>query len=226
MNHIAVSIMLAGTVLGAHSANAATFFEGNSAAIDNKVHAFSDISHPDNGTSVFGITDAENELVKYTSTETIQITSGSGYAQISDGSGPESWDNVTIALDSNPFGFTGIEFAISFLNSDVSNSDKGILTVTANFLDPLASSQIFTVNDFKNPANRSFYLLADSGEVFKSISLSSGVDRFSQLKQTDLLLAQTGAVPEPATWAMMIVGFGVVGASMRRRKARVSYAMA
>lgn len=26
-----------------------------------------------------------------------------------------------------------------------------------------------------------------------------------------------GAVPEPATWAMMILGFGIVGASMRRR---------
>jgi hypothetical protein len=26
------------------------------------------------------------------------------------------------------------------------------------------------------------------------------------------------AVPEPATWAMMIVGFGGVGALMRRRR--------
>lgn len=32
------------------------------------------------------------------------------------------------------------------------------------------------------------------------------------------------AVPEPATWAMMILGFGVVGASMRRKAAKVSYA--
>lgn len=29
----------------------------------------------------------------------------------------------------------------------------------------------------------------------------------------------TGAVPEPATWAMMIVGFGLVGAASRRRRA-------
>ena len=35
-----------------------------------------------------------------------------------------------------------------------------------------------------------------------------------------------GAVPEPATWAMMIGGFGIAGASMRRRrnKAKVTYA--
>ncbi|MFW2850490.1 PEPxxWA-CTERM sorting domain-containing protein [Sphingomonas sp. TX0543] len=31
--------------------------------------------------------------------------------------------------------------------------------------------------------------------------------------------AAGGAVPEPATWALMILGFGVVGGAMRRRKA-------
>lgn len=29
---------------------------------------------------------------------------------------------------------------------------------------------------------------------------------------------QSGAVPEPATWAMMIAGFGLMGASLRRRR--------
>lgn len=40
-------------------------------------------------------------------------------------------------------------------------------------------------------------------------------------------LVSLAAVPEPATWAMMIVGFGAVGASLRRRRAmdaRVRYA--
>ena len=32
------------------------------------------------------------------------------------------------------------------------------------------------------------------------------------------LKVNTSAVPEPATWAMMLVGFGAVGASMRRRR--------
>jgi PEP-CTERM motif len=31
-----------------------------------------------------------------------------------------------------------------------------------------------------------------------------------------------GAVPEPATWAMMIAGFGLVGAGMRRRATKVA----
>lgn len=38
-------------------------------------------------------------------------------------------------------------------------------------------------------------------------------------------LAAPAAVPEPATWAMMIVGFGTIGAAMRRRPVRsVSFA--
>jgi hypothetical protein len=38
-------------------------------------------------------------------------------------------------------------------------------------------------------------------------------------------LAFLSGVPEPATWAMMMAGFGCVGFSMRRRPRRVSYAV-
>jgi hypothetical protein len=34
----------------------------------------------------------------------------------------------------------------------------------------------------------------------------------------------SGAVPEPATWAMALGGFGAVGAAMRRRRSKVAYA--
>ncbi len=35
---------------------------------------------------------------------------------------------------------------------------------------------------------------------------------------------KVGAVPEPATWGMMILGFGAMGAAMRRRRTTVSFA--
>lgn len=44
-----------------------------------------------------------------------------------------------------------------------------------------------------------------------------GTDQQGQLVVTDL-----GVVPEPASWAMMIAGFGLVGGAMRRRVARIA----
>ncbi|WP_258048350.1 PEPxxWA-CTERM sorting domain-containing protein [Sphingomonas citri] len=39
-------------------------------------------------------------------------------------------------------------------------------------------------------------------------------------------VSSVGAVPEPATWAMMIVGFGLVGGALRRRRPQLSAALA
>jgi PEP-CTERM motif len=39
-------------------------------------------------------------------------------------------------------------------------------------------------------------------------------------------LAGTAAVPEPATWAMLIAGFGMVGASARRRRTQIKVSFA
>lgn len=39
-------------------------------------------------------------------------------------------------------------------------------------------------------------------------------------------LVGTGAVPEPATWAMMLAGFGMLGAAMRRSRQKVRTAVA
>ena len=38
----------------------------------------------------------------------------------------------------------------------------------------------------------------------------------------NLAAGVAGAVPEPATWAMMLLGFGALGATLRRRRAAVS----
>ena len=39
-------------------------------------------------------------------------------------------------------------------------------------------------------------------------------------RYTNYAFRLDNAVPEPATWAMMLIGFGAVGAAMRRRKSQ------
>jgi hypothetical protein len=56
------------------------------------------------------------------------------------------------------------------------------------------------------PANGGGQPLSDEGFTIDNVSLVAG------------------AVPEPATWAMMILGFGVIGGAMRRRRQKVQVA--
>ena len=47
---------------------------------------------------------------------------------------------------------------------------------------------------------------------------------YVQVTQAQAPLPASAPIPEPATWALMIGGFALVGAMMRRRKSSVSFA--
>jgi hypothetical protein len=54
-----------------------------------------------------------------------------------------------------------------------------------------------------------------------SITLNNFVDRYASLTQLNNISGEgtpVGGVPEPATWAMMLLGFGGIGVAMRRRR--------
>jgi hypothetical protein len=76
---------------------------------------------------------------------------------------------------------------------DVGTINTGAITLTQNGLTATGSNSNY--NNFASPA---FVGLAGA-----SINLV-------------LLGTQTGAVPEPATWMMMLIGFGAIGWSVRR----------
>ncbi|MEQ1883228.1 MAG: PEPxxWA-CTERM sorting domain-containing protein [Burkholderiales bacterium] len=50
--------------------------------------------------------------------------------------------------------------------------------------------------------------------------------RVDSFKFSNLTVSGSSAVPEPATWAMMIFGFGMVGSAMRRRKVQTNVSFA
>lgn len=63
-------------------------------------------------------------------------------------------------------------------------------------------------------------LALNFGSLPESIQLSNFLDRYQGVG-TDGISAEghpVGAVPEPATWAMMLLGFGGIGMTIRRRR--------
>jgi len=92
-----------------------------------------------------------------------------------------------------------------------------------------------TVIEFTNLTNafNSFSFISSSVNGFDAsdITLANGVLTVDFIGTTasagDTVQLAVGSVPEPATWAFMIFGFGAIGGAMRRqRKAnvKVSYA--
>ena len=65
----------------------------------------------------------------------------------------------------------------------------------------------------------------DQGTFFFQFDAGAGVDVITITDRlnsnstglSNAALFQTGAVPEPGTWAMMLLGFGAMGVSLRRR---------
>jgi hypothetical protein len=58
-----------------------------------------------------------------------------------------------------------------------------------------------------------------SRNLGSSYNTTAGTFSFSSTAETATFEAKLGAVPEPAAWALMIAGFGLTGAMLRRRRA-------
>lgn len=56
---------------------------------------------------------------------------------------------------------------------------------------------------------------------FPVLTVQQGEEAVGTLYDSYTVQSPSGAVPEPAAWAMMIGGFGLVGASARRRRSAV-----
>lgn len=67
------------------------------------------------------------------------------------------------------------------------------------------------------------YLAGATGDYTLEIGVANGGD--GQVPSAVLLdnVALTGPVPETATWAMMVLGFGAAGAALRSRRRTVSF---
>lgn len=131
--------------------------------------------------------------------------------------------------DGGLFSFNSFDSA-----SGAGNSYSGTVTGFLNSVS-LYSQTFFGGGPYKTNIASSNTLLFD--KLNFSLRASAAIDNISVTPAAVVVppvpiippVGIVAAVPEPATWAMMIVGFGLVGGALRRRKTanttQVSYAV-
>jgi PEP-CTERM motif len=91
------------------------------------------------------------------------------------------------------------------------------------------NADLFDTRRLANPASGlpSSVEVSDYDNQYGRIRLLKvGFGEVGLLLTIDRIVGQTAGVPEPATWGMMILGFGFAGGAMRARKRTVRFAAA
>jgi hypothetical protein len=190
----------AASLLAATSANAATFITstiGSAPAVGSTVIDF-DSATPGGFSIAGGMVQAGNNNFGHEPFAgggnylTTNNTSGTGSATIFSATG----------FNEISFDWGSIDTYNNFALLD--KNGNAVFTLSGNNVTPHNGVDGFRIT-----------LTAETGEgPFYGLRLYSGQPAF----EVDNV-AFNSAVPEPATWAMMLGGFGLIGAAMRRRKA-------
>jgi hypothetical protein len=141
--------------------------------------------------------------------------------------------NHSLSFD---WGFTTAT-SLDNLGVTLTIADLGAHTsVSYNGFDPLGlGSNSFNDNytsdgSVQNSARLSFPFILGAfdpnlDDTYKVTLTVTGLsERPTSLTTYAQVGAGAGAVPEPASWALMLGGFGLIGGAMRRRKAQVRFA--
>ena len=181
--------------------------------------ALATISAPASAASFIG----DNVTIK-------RVQGGNVFSSVSTivGDGFEYSDNffrIDITGNEVIFGAAAGTFSIGDIFYEISGLDFDGDPSTANVIEGFNAIQVF---------NRNFTLVGHDRATFTP----EGAFRFSFTQTTggaNGLVRLTfgaappaGAVPEPATWAMMIGGFGLAGGALRsarRRKGKLAYSL-
>ncbi len=92
----------------------------------------------------------------------------------------------------------------------------------------VGSTPLFTLGSYELPGSGSISYFSGRAYAGYGTLLAGNITSAHMRVYDDANYSEAtftaGAVPEPATWALMIVGFGSVGAAMRRRRPVAAFA--
>jgi hypothetical protein len=167
-------------------------------------------------TFVNGTVGSNNTAVLFTGTENI-ISPSSGQARIEAADG--TLNSLNFNLTTANLGFLAAEF-----NLNASVDGNTTITVTDQFGNQQAFFNISAAGE------NFFNLRAINGQVINNVLITStNLADIRQVRIGDVVrytpnVPGSVPIPEPATWGLMIIGFGGVGALLRNRRRLVPFA--
>ncbi len=154
------------------------------------------------GTTVTGTLNNAPGTVSLTSAESLSLPA-MGAARV----------RATDGVLNNPLTFTFEDGLISALEFNINALTDGDVFFT--FAGGDSDGQVTTLYDLGQ--NGQNFFNAFNG-TFKSVTMSFTNGATVQDVRQFRMNAAVAAVPEPATWALMMLGFGAIGFGMRRRR--------
>ena len=170
------------------------------------------------GQTISGQTNNTNIGVIFSSTTDILRGDANGQADV--GSTDGLLNSLTFALVPG-FGFTSATFNLFPKPGNVANEAT---SVVISYWTPGLGMQTRSIN---TNGQNFLGISGNAGEIFTSVGFTgnpatTGIQDMRQLR----LGGVQSLVPEPSTWALFILGFGVLGGAMRRRTRKFAEARA
>lgn len=145
-----------------------------------------------------------NTSVTFTGNEMLNSVSG-GQARISGADG--NLNSLTFYLTNPAFGMSAVEFLLTDPNGQHHTSATIDFYDQNNAVTSIANFVLGNGNDW-------FSAETNGGSTISKVVITT-LANISDVRQVRITAA---AVPEPAVWAMLIGGFGMIGAASRRRR--------
>jgi hypothetical protein len=158
------------------------------------------------GTTVTGNTNMSGTLVNFSSsTGQTLIANSSGQAFISTNNNGGLLTSINVSSPGN-----------TFTDFIANPHQSGAFTVSVK-----ANDGTFNDSFGGGPGENFVTILAQGGETISSVAFTSSAG-FSEFQQPRI--SGISAVPEPGTWAMMLLGFLGLGFAFRQSRRKVSFA--
>jgi hypothetical protein len=191
------AIGLAGT-----PAQAATIL--NATCNGNCFNGLNNVNLVSASNTTLGVGNVGSLVINFTSTsDHLDLANGAATVSTTDGSG---FGQLTFTLLGG-IGFSQADFSLLGAVDDI----------TLHLLLSDGTSQDVTIA--KPTGSEPFGIQADAGTYITQVSINTTAGTYNTFKQLRLG-GFNGAVPEPATWMMMLLGFGGMGVALRRSRRR------